>query len=307
MSDTTDIGTASTLPVNVQIPGYRLRRQAGSDSIGLWFDVEQESLGRKVTLKILKPQYEQHQGARRQFLAEMDRLAALDHPNIPRVLDTMRKDLLVLVVERVGAKTLETLLRPGKSLGMGPSLQHAVGLARALDYLTDRGLGHKNVCPSLIVLRDQGGCRLVTFRNVVTLEQLAALKGRLAQAATYVAPEQLAGDDPIGPAAHSYHIGALVFHMIAGRPPHGPGDMREVARAHLTEDFPSLKRFVPFQDRGIYDFVAACTQRSPEARPDLQTVVEALEKLIEGKDPELEGFGKKTVVAPRSRRRRRRR
>jgi len=307
VSDTTDIGTASTLPVNVQIPGYRLRRQAGSDSIGLWFDVEQESLGRKVTLKILKPQYEQHEGARREFLAEMDRLAALDHPNLPRVLDTMRKELLVLVVERVGAKTLETLLRPGKSLGVGPSVQHALGLARALQYLADEGLGHKNVCPNLFALRDQGGGRLVTFRNVVTLEQLAALKGRLAQAAAYVAPEQLAGEDAIGPATHCYHIGALVFHMVAGRPPHGPGDMREVARAHLTEEFPSLKRFVPFQDRGIYDFVAACTQRSPDARPDLPTVVEALEKLLEGKDPELGGYGGKTIAAPKSRRRRRRR
>jgi serine/threonine protein kinase len=307
VSDTTDIGTASTLPVNVQIPGYRLRRQAGSDSIGLWFDVEQESLGRRVTLKILKPQYEQHQGARREFLAEMDRLAALDHPNLPRVLDTMRGDLLVLVVERVGAKTLDALLRPGKSLGVGPSLQHAVGVARALDYLTDNGLAHKNVCPSLIALRDQGGCRLVTFRNVVTLEQLAALKGRLAQAAAYIAPEQLAGEEEVGPAAHTYHLGALVFHMIAGRPPHGPGDMREVARAHLTEAFPSLKRFVPFQNRGIYDFVAACTQRSPAARPDLQTVVEALEKLLEGKDPELGGHLGRKIVAPRPRRRRRRR
>lgn len=307
MSDTTDIGTASTLPVNVQIPGYRLRRQAGSDSIGLWFDVEQESLGRKVTLKILKPQYEQHEGARREFLAEMDRLAELDHPNIPRVLDTMRGDLLVLVVERVGAKTLDTLLRPGKSLGVGPSLHHAIGVARALDYLADRGLAHKNVCPSLVALREQGGCRLVTFRNVVTLEQLAALRGRLAQAAAYIAPEQLVGEDPIGANTHTYHLGALVFHMIAGRPPHGPGDMREIAKAHLTEEFPSLKRYVPFQDRGIYDFVAACTQRSPDLRPDLQTVVEALEKLLEGADPELGGYLGRRVVAPKRRRRRRRR
>jgi serine/threonine protein kinase len=190
---------------------------------------------------------------------------------------------------------------------VGPSLQHALGFARALDYLTDRDLAHKNVTPGLIALRDQGGCRLVTFRNVLTLEQLAALRGRLAQDAAYVAPEQLAGDDPIGPNTHSYHVGAIVFHMIAGRPPHGPGDIREVARAHLTEDFPSLKRYVPFQDRGIYDFVAACTHRSPEARPDLQTVVEALEKLLEGKDPDLGGFGAKRIVAPKPRRRRRRR
>ncbi|MHC4548373.1 MAG: serine/threonine protein kinase [Planctomycetota bacterium] len=308
MSDSTDIGTASTLPVNIKIPGYRLRRQAGSDSIGLWFDVEQESLGRKLTLRILKPKYEQHEEARRELLAEMDRLTQLDHPHLPRVIDTVREGMLVMVTERLGARNLETLLRPGRSLGLGTSLQLALELTRALDYLTGKGFAHKNLTPGLITVRDPGGCRLVTFRNVITMEELAALRGKLAQDAHYVAPEQLAGDDPIGPAAHVYHVGALLYHMLAGRPPHGPGDVREVARAHLTQDFPSVKRFQPFLKRGVYDFIAACTRRAPDTRPDLGVVETALERLLEGHDPELpDAPGARKIVAPRPRRRRRRR
>ena len=48
MTFDTDFGTASNLPVHITVPGFRLRAQVGSDVIGLWFDAEQESLGRKV-------------------------------------------------------------------------------------------------------------------------------------------------------------------------------------------------------------------------------------------------------------------
>ncbi len=304
MSDTYDPGTASTLPFSVQVPGYRLRREAGSDAVGLWFDAEQTSLGRKVTIKVLKPQYEAHEGARREFLAEMDRLAALDHPNLPHVLDSVREGTLVLVIERLGTRTLEDLLVPGKPAGEAASLRAARGVARALAHLVEQGLAHKNVTPRRVALREGGEPRVVTFRNVVTLEEFGGLRGRVMQDAVYVAPEQLGGEEPIGPMAHGYHVAALLYHLLAGRPPH-EGDPQEVARAHYKEPFPSLKRIQPFLPAGIYDLIAACTARAPADRLPLPRVVEALEALAEKKDP---GIAKPETKgeAPRARRRRRR-
>jgi len=220
MYESSDPGTASSLPVHVEIPGYRLRREIGGDSIGIWFDAEQESLGRQVTLKILKPALEAHAGARQQFLAEMERLAHLDHPNLIRVLDSIREGLLVLVTERIGTRTLANLTAAGKGIPERDALRMILDVARALHYLNGRGLAHKNVTPSLVAVRGDGSCRLVTFRNVIPLEEQAALKGRLAQDARYVAPEQLAGLDPVGPPAHVYQLGALLFHLIAGVAPH---------------------------------------------------------------------------------------
>lgn len=298
-----DPGTASTLPFSVHVPGYRLRREAGSDALGLWFDAEQESLGRKVTIKVLKPQYEAHEGARREFLAEMDRLSKLDHSNLPHVLDTAREGTLVLVVERIPVRTLEELLVPGKPAGEAASLRAARGVARALAHLVEHGLAHKNVTPRLVALRDDGEVRVVTFRNVVSLEEWGGLRGRITQDALYAAPEQLGGEEPIGPATHGYHVAALLFHLFAGRPPH-EGDPQEVARAHFKEPFPSLKRIQPFLSTGIYDLIAACTARSPADRPPLPRVVEALEALADKKDP---GLGRPdSKEAPRPRRRRRR-
>jgi serine/threonine-protein kinase len=305
VTDSYDSGTASTLPFSVNVPGYRLRREAGSDALGLWFDAEQESLGRKVTIKVLKAQYEAHEGARRDFLAEMDRLSQLDHPNLPHVLDSVREGTLVLVVERIPVRNLEELLVPGKPAGEAASLRAARGVARALAHLVEHGLAHKNVTPRLITLREDGEPRLVTFRNVIPLEEWGGLRGRITQDPLYVAPEQLGGEEPIGAATHGYHVAALLYHLFAGRPPH-EGEPQEVARAHFKEPFPSLKRIQPFLPSGIYDLIAACTARSPAERPPLKRVVEALEALVEKKDP---GLGKTEpkgpAEAPRARRRRR--
>jgi serine/threonine-protein kinase len=307
VSDDETGGTASTLPFSVQVPGYRLRRQAGTDAIGLWFDAEQESLGRKVTIKVLKPQYEAHEGARKDFLAEMDRLSQLDHPNLPHVLDSARDKILVLVIERIGTRTVDELLVPGKPVGEATALKVARGVARALAHLVEHGLAHKNVTPRLVTLRDGNEPRLVTFRNVVTLEELGGLRGKITQDPLYVAPEQLGGEEPIGAAAHSYHVAAMLYHMLAGRPAHD-GEPQEVARAHFKEPFPSLKRIQPFLTAGIYDFLAACTARSPAERLPLPEAVEALEALCDKKDPGLgaKPEGKGPPEAPKARRRRRR-
>ena len=305
MQDDSDLGTSSTLPNGVQIPGYRLRREAGSDAIGVWFDAVQESLRRYVTVRVLKPQLEAHEAARREFLAEMERLSPLVHPNLARVIDSHREGTLFLVVERLAAQTVAQLLEPGKPLGAAVALKITRGLARALAYLAEHGYAHKNVTPRLVSLREDGEPRLATFRNVITFEELAALRGRLAQDALYVAPEQLAGEEPIGPRTPCYQIAAFLFHLLAGRAPH-EGEVKEVARAHLTQPFPSLKRFQPFLAQGIYDLVAACTRRETAERPDLPRVVTALEALVEGRDPGLKDEAKGPIVAPRPRRRRRR-
>ncbi len=315
MTDNTDIGTASTLPVRIDIPGYRIRRQVGSDSIGLWFDAEQISLQRKLTLKVLKPKYETHAGARQTFLEEMDRLAGLDHPSLSRLIDARRDDPLTLVVERIGADSLATRLRDGKPLAEGVAVSVLLDAARAMEFLVEKGFAHKNLSPQSLTMRESGGCRVVTMRNIVTLEELAALRGKLAQDPHYIAPEQLAGSAPISGAAHVYHIGCLLFHAFAGYPPFGSiTNAVDIAKSHLQSEFPSLRQVQPFLRRAIPDLIDACTQRAPEARPQLSDLVAALELLVEGKDPgikpgstDLDEQEEGGIVAPKPRKRRRRR
>ena len=308
MTLTTGFGTASNLPVHVIVPGFRLRAQVGSDVVGIWLDAEQESLGRKVTVKVLKPEYAEHEGAKKEFFLEMDRLMQLDHSNVTRVLDTSRGETPFIVTDRTAVHTLMSVLSDEGTLGIEKCCDYSRDVARALHYLAEKGLAHKSVCPHLISMRDSGGCRLATFRFIIPLEEQQALKGKLAQDAHYVAPEQLGGEDEVGPNTPVYQIGCLMYHMLAGRPPHEGNDPAEVATAHFREPFPSLKTARPFLHPAVYKFVAACTVRSPADRPDLEQVIEGLKKLEAGKDPGIAPPGQGTIaLRPRKRRRRRRR
>ncbi len=280
VGETTDIGVTTGIPLTIEIPGYRLRRQVGSDSIGLWFDAVQEKLDRYVTVKVLKPEFAEDEKARRVFLAEMDRLQPLDHPNVLQVLGLRRTGTLALVTQRSGGKSLADLLEPEKPLGQRNSLRLAHALARGLAYLTSRGLAHKYVSPAFIKILPEGECRLITFRSIITLEELAALKGRLAQDANYVAPEQLGGSHSVGPRTHTYQVGALLYHMLAGLPPHVATTPIETAMAHLKKDFPSLRRLQPFLTADIYELIASCTCRDPANRPDLGELSTSLNTLM---------------------------
>ena len=108
------LGTSDELPVSVRIPGYRLRRHVGTDVTGLWFDCVQESLGRKLTLKTVRPELEGRPEVDKEFQAEMDRLAGLQHPNLLALIDTHREFPLAIVTERIGARTMAALLEDDK-------------------------------------------------------------------------------------------------------------------------------------------------------------------------------------------------
>jgi len=301
MAPSYDLSTSGDVPMAVEIPGYRLRRQVGEDSLGLWFDAEQLSLKRKVTIKLLRAQYEAHEGARREFLAEMDRLAPLAHPNVLRVLDSIRTTTFALVTERYAPPTLDDFLHGTKPLQQPRAIVTARGLARALDYLAKKGLAHKNVTTKLLQILDDGEARLATFRNVIPMGEQVALKGRLAQDSRYVAPEQVGGDDAVGPRTACYQVGALLFHMLAGRPPHAGATPAETAKAHLRSEFPSLRRLQPFLPNPLCDFVARCTSREASARPDLEEIVGALDELAP--TTPLGGVAEAPVLKRRRRRR----
>ncbi len=276
MTHSTDFGGTTELPISTEIKGYKFRFVSGEDKLGLLIDAEQESLGRKVTVKVLRPELENNEAAQKEFLAEMDRLIKLDHPSLLRVLDTIRTPPLALVTDRVAVHTLKDILEQDKPVEPRLAARAGHSLARGLKYLYDEGWAHKNLTPSLIQVRGDDTCRLVTFRNIIPFEQLIALKGKLAQDANYVAPEQLAGEHEVGATTPCYQIACLIFHAVTGKAPHLARTPMDVARAHLRREFPSLKKRRPFLPDALYDLIDAATVPDPSARPSLDELAETL-------------------------------
>ena len=172
----------------------------------------------------------------------------------------------------------------------GPSLEQAVSehgplpepairilaarLAEALADLHRAGVVHRDLKPGNVLL-DADGPRLIDFgvAHIAAATRLTAAGTRLGTPA-FIAPEQIT-DDPVGPAADIFALGALLFFAATGTPPFGDGSP-QVLFTRVVHTEPDLNNLAHL-DSDLRELIAACLNKNPEQRPDTTAIIAAAE------------------------------
>ena len=141
-------------------------------------------------------------------------------------------------------------------------------MARAAHYAHQQGIIHRDLKPSNVLLTEAGEPTLCDFgvAKLMTGSDIKTRSGTLLGTAEYMAPEQAAEGDKVGPAADVYALGAILYTMLTGRPPfQGSNTLHILEQVRSQEPVP-LRRLVPHLPRDLETICLKCLEKEPAHR-----------------------------------------
>jgi serine/threonine protein kinase len=226
MPDPVDPPDASVLPSH--IGKYRVLRRLGEGATAEVFLCHDDFKGQDVAIKRVRAS---EQGdatlgrySERFFAAEAALVGRLKHPNVVQIFDAVSDPIApYLVMEYVAGSTLRPFCRADQLLPLELIVEIGFKCAMALDYVYRQGLIHRDVKPAnLLAVMHNGAItdvKISDFGSVLNLDSDVTQIYRVGSLA-YMSPEQLDGDT-VDCRADMYSLGAVLYHLIAGRPPFG--------------------------------------------------------------------------------------
>jgi len=255
------------------IPGFTLIRHLGSGAMGDVYEARDAS-GAAVALKVLTSAASAAPGAAR-VAREIAALSAVQHPNVVRLhAHGSHGGRTWLAMELVAGRDLEAVLDERGPLAEVDALRVALQVARGLGHVhAVAGIIHRDIKPAnLLLVHGAGGdaVKVIDFGLAKAPGRDAAMTrtGIMVGTPLYMAPEQIRGDERIGPAADIYALGATLVHLLTGHAPYAGANAYEIMRRHLDDPLPDLAACCPGLRPATRRLITTALAKEPGQRHD---------------------------------------
>lgn len=225
---------------------YELGETLGRGGMAEVLEGRDLRLGRRVAVKVLRPDLARDPAFQARFRREAQSAASLNHPNIVAVYDT-GEDVLgdgstrvivpYIVMEYVDGQTLRQLLSSGRRLLPERALEITAGVLAALDYSHRHGIVHRDIKPANVMLTRTGEVKVMDFGIARALADASATMtaaSAVMGTAQYLSPEQARGE-VVDARSDLYSTGCLLYELLTGRPPFTGDSPVSVAYQHVSE------------------------------------------------------------------------
>jgi WD40 repeat protein len=269
------------LPTGSRFAGYEIIKELGRGGMGIVYHARQLSPEREVALKVIRtdrladlPAGEQRQWLER-FRREAQWVASLDqHPNLVTLYEVGEHEgrpFFTMQLVR-GGSLAETVGGGQWAVGGKEAASRAARLvatvARALDYVHQRGLLHRDLKPGNILLDEGGRPRVSDFGLARRLDQSGSLvAGAIEGTAEYMAPEQARGlPGAVTTAADVYSLGAVLYALLTGRPPFKGANDFETLMLVIGQKPARPRSLNPRVPRDLEIICLKCLEKEPGRR-----------------------------------------
>ena len=266
---------------------YEVLEEIARGGMGVVYRARQQHSRRIVALKrILAYQADSHEALVR-FRRETEASAKLDHPHILPVYEIGESDdgLPFYSMKYATGGSLRAAI-PALHCRPDDCVRLMAKVARAVDYAHREGILHRDLQPGNILLDAHGEPFVSDFGLAKWLQTETDLTYSLTTFGTpgYIAPEQAESAGEISPAADIYSLGAILFHLLADRPPIVGTNVLSVIRRAAASPAPKLRSLAPALDRDLETICARCLERDPRARyPSAGDLAADLERWLENR------------------------
>lgn len=278
--------SAATAPPFELLGPYRLVELIGSGGMGAVYLGEHQRLRRQCAIKLLPPEKVTQTGWLERFDREMTTIASLEHPNIVRATDAGHESgWHFLVMEHLDGLDLGRIASRMGQLDVADACEIVRQAALGLAHIHDSGLVHRDIKPSNLMLTRSGTVKLLDLGLVLDGDDPLSHDDRLTTVGhvmgtmPYMAPEQLADSRDVHPQSDIYSLGATLFRLIAGRPPHRSSrGLASQVLAITNQDATPLDSIREDVDREVVSLVAKMLSRDLKKRPtSAKAIAEQLE------------------------------
>ena len=296
----------SSLAPGTTVAGYRIEVLIGRGGMGAVYRADEEGLGRKVALKVIAPELAQDDRFRERFLRESRIAASLDHPHIVPIYQAGEQDgVLFLAMRYVEGSDLAELLAENGALEPKRAVELLSQIAEALDAAHDKGLVHRDVKPSNVLIAEAAGrehCYLGDFgltKRSGSLSGVSAV-GEVVGTLEYVAPEQITGD-PLDERTDVYSLGCVLYECLTGQSPFPRATDVALLWAHVHEEptLPSQAR--PELPKELDTVLARALAKEPGRRyrsaGELLAATRSALRLVDGSPAERKTSRRSVAVA----------
>jgi tetratricopeptide (TPR) repeat protein/tRNA A-37 threonylcarbamoyl transferase component Bud32/TolB-like protein len=273
---------------NWRLGNYEILEEIGRGGMGVIYRARQRHSRRIVAVKRVLSYHSDSRETLARFRREAQAAASLDHPNILPIYEVSESE--------DGLPFFSMKFAPGGNLQeVGPALHNdprqcvalVAKVARAVQYAHAKGILHRDLKPGNILLDARGEPLVSDFGLAKWLDATSELTRTLTIFGTpgYIAPEQANGRAAdLKPTADVYSLGAILFDLLAGRPPFLGAHALSVIRQAAEFPAPKLRTLSKLADRDLETICSRCLDRDPKLRyPSAHNLAEDLERWLEGR------------------------
>lgn len=261
---------------------YKVLSRIGAGGMAEVFCVQDQSLGRKVALKLLYPRFASDAEFVERFRREASSAASLQHPNVVGIYDRGRWDgTYYIAMEYLPGRTLKEVIAQDGPIDPVRAIDLTVQILKAARFAHRRGIVHRDLKPHNVIVDDEDRAKVTDFGIARAGASDMTETGSIMGTAQYLSPEQAQGL-AVDARSDLYSVGVILFELLTGHVPFEAESAVTIALKHVSEPPPAPSVFDPSIPPELETVVLWALEKEPARRPqDADAFIHALEEARE--------------------------